>query len=322
MGNVAWRLFAEHPWAITAQALDALMEMARLRATTGLKADFLDGVPDAPARDNKAAGGVGVIPIRGTIKQHGGGSFFDFLFGSVSTDGISVQLRTFLADESVRAIVLDIDSPGGSTFGMTELAGEIMAARGKKPIIAVANSVAASGAYWIGSAADQFYATPGGLVGSIGVYMLHMDMSQAAAAEGVVPTFVSAGKNKLRGNEFAPLSDEDVTHFQAIVNDTYEAFVKDVARGRGVTPAAVRGGFGEGDVVPSSQAKKMGMVDGVMTLSAAIEKAQTLRSKAPSGMAAEAIDIEQQADAEGAQRLRFLRWQAQQSLAESARGNS
>jgi signal peptide peptidase SppA len=194
-----------------------------------------------------------------------------------------------------------------------------MAARGRKPIVAVANSVAASGAYWLAAAADQLYVTPGGMVGSIGVYMLHMDLTQAAADAGIVPTFVSAGKNKLRGTEFAPLSDEDVTHYQGIVNATYDQFVKDVARGRGVTPAAVRGGFGEGDVVTATAAKKLGMVDGVMTLSAAIEKAQTIRSKAPSGPSAETADIEPQANEEGAQRLRLLRWQAQQALAEMAR---
>jgi len=264
------------------------------------------------------SGGVGVIPIRGTLKQHAGESLFDFLFGGASTDAIAEQFAAYVADDAVRAIVFDIDSPGGSTYGMTELAGQIMAARGKKPIVAVANSVAASAAYWIAAAADQVYATPGALVGSIGVYMAHMDMAQVVENAGVKVSYVSAGKNKLRGNEFAPLSEDDAKHFQGIVDATYGQFVADVARGRGVTPAAVRGGFGEGDVVTAATAKKLGMVDGVMTLAAAIEKAGTLRSKAPAGTSAESPDIEPQANEEGRTRLRRLNWQAQQSLAETA----
>ncbi|MGI8423576.1 MAG: S49 family peptidase [Chloroflexota bacterium] len=318
--SFAYRLVMQQPWAITKPALEALVEMAQARIAGSLRADFGDA-STTPGAVGAPSGGVGVIPIRGTIKQHDASSFFDLLFGGTSADGISRQLKAFVADPAVRAIVLDIDSGGGTTYGMTELANEIMAARGRKPIIAVANSVAASAAFWLGSAADAFYASPGALVGSIGVYILHLDMSQAAEQAGVKPTFITAGKNKARGNEFSSLSDADFTHIQSLVNEPYEQFVADVARGRGVTPAAVAGGYGEGDVVTARAAKKLGMIDGVMTLDAAIAKAQTIRTKAPAGLAAESIDIEPQArDEEADRRLRLLRWQEQYALAGAVKG--
>lgn len=318
----------QHPWAITEQAFEALMEMARLYQSSGfagLKAAWDDEMGGGE-QEAKPAGSIGVIPIRGTIKQHSSNSFFDFLFGGTSIDGLSRQFNAFLDDPNVKAIVFDIDSPGGSTYGATEFANEILAARGTKPIVAVANSVAASLAYWVGATADKFYVTPGGLVGSIGVFMVHEDISKMAEDLGVKVTMVAAGKHKLRGNEFEALSDEDVAHYQGLVNETYDRFVKDVARGRGVTAAAVRGGFGEGDVVTAGQAQKLGMVDGVMTLGAAIEKAQTLKAKAPAGPAAEAAVVETSdeplADEEGATRLRRLKWQAQSALAGAFGGPS
>jgi ClpP class serine protease len=97
-----------------------------------------------------------------------------------------------VADDNVRAIVLNIDSPGGSIFGTEELFNKIMAARGSKPITAVVNSVAASAAFWIASAADEIVITPGGMIGSVGVYMVHTDLSAAIAEDGVKETFISA----------------------------------------------------------------------------------------------------------------------------------
>lgn len=315
----------QHPWAITEQALQALIESARARIGAGrddLKAAWADDLEPDEAKA-RPTGGVGVIPIRGTLKQHPASSFFDFLFGGSSYEGIAEQLRAFLADSAVRAIVLDIDSPGGSTYGMSELANEIMDARGSKPIVAVANSMACSAAYGIGAACDALYLTPGGVVGSVGVFMVHADISKALEAEGVDITLISAGRFKTRGNEYQPLEAEDVAHFQAIVNETYSQFVKDIARGRGVTPDAVRKGFGEGDVVTAANAKKLGMVDGVMTFAQVVDKALTLRSKPPKGPAAEApeiVDDAPPADAEGEQRLRLLRWRAQQAFAATAKG--
>lgn len=324
------RFLADKPLALTTSGLEELRAhiMARLAVFESAPRDFLAAVSEemqaAVAQQRRPSGNaVGVIPIRGTISQHARGDISSFMFGGATTEGVAASLREFLADDSIAKIVLDIDSPGGSTYGVTELASEIMKARSKKPIVAVANSLAASAAYWIGAAADEFYATPGGMVGSIGVLAIHQDISKAAETAGVKTTLVSAGKYKAAGNQFEPLDDETRARVQARINEAYDQFVHDVARGRGVTDAKVRNGFGEGDVVTAKAAKAAGMVDGIATLEQVIARPTRGRGEPIEDAAAEAdTSTEPQADGEGAQRLNLLRWRAQQAFAATAKGVS
>jgi signal peptide peptidase SppA len=155
-------------------------------------------------------------------------SQLDWFEGGTSTQQISAALAEANADDSVAQILLDIDSPGGSVSGVQELAAEISAS--KKPVTAYANSLAASAAYWIGSAASSFYMTPGGEVGSIGVWMMHQDWSTALKNEGIDVTLISAGARKVEGNPYQPLGKEAQTFMQSRVNDYYGAFTRDVAR--------------------------------------------------------------------------------------------
>jgi signal peptide peptidase SppA len=192
--------------------------------------------------------------------------------GSVSTQKFAAALRQALADESVSQILIDIDSPGGSVYGVAELADEIVAARAQKPIIAIANSLAASAAYWIGCSASEFYVTPGGEVGSIGVWQAHFDYSQALAAEGVTPTLISAGTYKVEGNPYAPLDPEAQAFMQSRVDDYFLAFSKAVAKGRGVPIAQVRNGMGQGRVLGADASLEQKMVDGIVTLDETIRK--------------------------------------------------
>src|SRR4029453_14892345 len=113
-----------------------------------------------------------------------------------------------MKDPAVKGVVLDVDSPGGSVYGVRELADEIRAARGQKPVEAVANAFMASAAYYIGSAAEKVWVTPSGSAGSIGVYDAHVDLSKFTETMGEKWTFVSYGDNKLLGNPFEPLSEE------------------------------------------------------------------------------------------------------------------
>jgi len=171
-----------------------------------------------------------------------------------------------MQDARVKAIIFDVDSPGGSVEGVTELASEIYNARKKKPSIAVANAQAASAAYWLASAAGELVVTPSGQVGSIGVYVAHQDESKALENEGVRITLISAGKYKTEGNPSEPLADEARAAIQSKVDDYYTMFVKGVAQNRGSTQAAVRDGYGQGRMVLASQAVKLNMADRVATL--------------------------------------------------------
>lgn len=219
-------------------------------------------IPEArTGRMPKVEGNVGVLPLTGIITQRSGNGLMEMLFGGTKVDAFSAEFAKMVDNPSVGAIVLDIDSPGGSVFGVNELATQIREARGTKPIIGVANSVGASAAYLIGSAVDTLVVTPGGQVGSIGVFAQHEDISEAAASAGVKITTVSAGKFKAEGNEFEPLSDLAREHMQGMVDTYYDQFIDAVAQGRGKSAATVRSKFGQGRMLMAQDALDVGMVD-------------------------------------------------------------
>lgn len=270
------------PWAILPDKL-ALIETVALRHVAGERLDRaeIEAVVAAAQRPAVAprTGAVAVLPIVGTLAHRA-----DFVMessGGASTQRIGQQFRALMADDTVGSIVLDIDSPGGQVDGTPELADLIYSARGHKPVVAVANTLAASAAYWIGSQADEFVASPSAAVGSIGVLTVHDDISKAAEMEGVKRTYISAGKYKAELNPFEPLSDEARSALQARVDGHYAEFVAAVARGRGVKAADVRGGFGEGRVVSAYGALTLGMVDRVETLDSVI--ARLARGGRPGG---------------------------------------
>lgn len=177
-----------------------------------------------------------------------------------------------LADDAIGGIVIEVDSPGGSIYGVMELADEIYRARASKPIFAVANSLAASGAYWIASAASEFYVTLGGEVGGIGVHDVHIDLSKALVKAGVKTTLISAGCYKIEGNPFQPLSTRGRSAMQARVDAYYRAFVADVAQHRNVPESAVRNGMGQGRLLDAERAKREGMVDGIATVDEVVRR--------------------------------------------------
>ena len=258
------RFVAETPWAILRSKLDEIEAILAFHMDGGkftaeeIRARI--GEPTEPAMARRGA--VAVLPLRGVI-AHRIGSMQE-MSGGMSTEAFSQMFRQALADPSVSAIVLDVNSPGGTIAGVTELAGEIFAARGTKPIIAQVNALAASAAYWIASAADQIVATPSGEIGAIGVITSHLDVSKAEEAEGVTRTVFSAGKFKAEGA--GPLSDEAKAAIQARVDEAYGVMTADIARGRGVKPNDIVNGFGQGRVVSAKMAKSFGMIDKIATM--------------------------------------------------------
>ncbi|HEY1723966.1 MAG TPA: S49 family peptidase [Steroidobacteraceae bacterium] len=288
--------FLSTPWAV---------EHSRLAVFAGVVARWAHGVPrtmeeyddpseiqarrDAAQRQaNTLGGGVARIPIFGAITQRA--SMMSDWSGGTSTQQVSQQLADALSDDSVGSILLDIDSPGGSVMGIQELADEIRAAGAKKPVAAIANSMAASAAYWLASQASEFYLTPSGMVGSIGVYVAHEDYSKALDEIGIKTTLVSAGKFKTEGNDVEPLSDEAKAHMQATVDAYYQAFTGAVARGRGVPVAEVRGGMGQGRMLTADEAKAAKMVDGVQTYAQTVKLMQR-RNAAPAAARARARSL-------------------------------
>jgi signal peptide peptidase SppA len=259
-------------WAILPDKLQIILSLLEFRRSGGVltDAEIAERIGAVSRPAIRASGAVAVIPIFGTIAHHAG--MMVESSGGVSTESIASRFRAALADPQVGAVLLHIDSPGGSVSGVPELAAEIHAARGQKPIVAQADAMAASAAYWIGTAADELVVTPSGMVGSIGVISSHTDYSEALAKEGVRTTLITAGKYKGEGNPYAPLSDEDRTAMQERIDDYYGMFVKAVARHRGVSVEAVRSGYGEGRVVTARRAVDLGMADRVATLDETISR--------------------------------------------------
>ncbi|MEX3635964.1 S49 family peptidase [Paraburkholderia sp. BR14320] len=182
--------------------------------------------------------GVAIVPILGTLVQKSG--YLHPFSGLTGYDGIRANLSLALDDDSVRGILLDIDSNGGEVSGLFDLVDAIYHARGRKPIVASLSEVAYSAAYALASAADFIAVPRTGGTGSVGVVCAHVDFSKALSNEGVAVTLIHYGARKVDGNEFNPLSKEARTRIQASVDEMGELFVNTVARNRNMTPAAVR----------------------------------------------------------------------------------
>lgn len=275
--------FLSTPWALMPERMNAVAGvLARWQSGVVASENVMAGIhADREARDAKrgqsvraGAGSIAVLPLYGVVTQRGNMADDISGPGSVSTQRFSAALADAVADDSVSQILIDIDSPGGSVYGVAELANEIMQARSAKPIVAVANSLAASAAYWVGCAASEFYVTPGGEVGSIGVWQAHQDYSAAMEEAGVKTTLISAGKYKTEGNPYMPLDADAQAFMQSRVADYYQAFTKAVAKGRGVSIDAVRNGMGQGRVLGADAALSEKMVDDVMTFDDVIRKMQ------------------------------------------------
>ncbi|MFM1907374.1 MAG: hypothetical protein RLZZ591_1051 [Pseudomonadota bacterium] len=279
--------FLTTPWALMPERLQAMTAVLTRWSSDEPPSDetLFQVNADRVLRDTRkqfasdraasnAGAGIAVLPLYGVVTQRG--NMVDDISGpgSTSTQKFTSALRQVLADNTVGQILIDIDSPGGSVYGVAELAAEIVKARAQKPVVAVANSLAASAAYWIGCSAGEFYVTPGGEVGSIGVWQAHFDYSKALEEEGVKPTLISAGKFKVEGNPYVPLDPEAQAFMQSRVDDYYNAFIEAVAKGRGVSVADVQGGMGEGRVLGADAALAAKMVDGIATFDDVLAKMQ------------------------------------------------
>ncbi|MBN6728551.1 MULTISPECIES: S49 family peptidase [Burkholderia cepacia complex] len=182
--------------------------------------------------------GVARIPIQGTL-VHKLGTLHPWS-GMTGYDGIRSLLSLAMEDPEVRAIVLDIDSPGGEVAGCFDLTDAIYEAREEKPIWSILSESAYSAAYAIASASDRIIVPRTGGTGSVGVICMHVDFSKALSQAGIDVTLIHYGDRKADGNEYSPLSKDARARIQADVDAMGELFVETVARNRGLTAARVR----------------------------------------------------------------------------------
>lgn len=203
-----------------------------------LAAEAPDEAGDAADRGYDVVGGAAIIPVLGTL-VHGLAGVRP-VSGMTGYDGISANLAMALDDPAVRGIVLHIDSPGGEVTGCFDLADEIFAARGRKPLLALVDEAAFSAAYAIASAADRIVVPRTAGVGSVGVIALVADVSRALEKGGVTVNVIQFGARKADGLDAIPLTPEARARFQADVDAVGHLFVETVARNRGLRPEIVQ----------------------------------------------------------------------------------
>lgn len=209
---------------------------------------------------------VAVIPVHGVIEARP--SMIGEALGMPSYERIGQVFDSVMADDSIGSVIFDIASPGGMAYGAQELGQKIFEARGRKPMIAFANPLMASGALWPFAAADRIVGTESADIGSVGVITEHVDISQALANEGEKVTTVRSTNAPHKGemSNTEPLTDEAKAYVQKRADAIHNRFAGDLAKYRGVSVEHVNEHFGKGRIMNISDAIRVGMADRVGSL--------------------------------------------------------
>ncbi|RJP67902.1 MAG: signal peptide peptidase SppA [Candidatus Abyssobacteria bacterium SURF_17] len=186
------------------------------------------------------------------------------------------QLERYVENDSVKALVIRMNSPGGAVAPSQEMFEELKKARGKgKKVVVSMNSVAASGAYYIACAADEIYANPGTITGSIGVIAEFPNIQGLMDKLGIQFETIKTGKFKDSGSWHRPMNPEEQQLLQEMLMDVYEQFVEAVAEGRKMPIDEVRK-YADGRIFSGRQALEYGFVDALGTQNDAVKRAAAL----------------------------------------------
>lgn len=224
----------------------------------------------------RVAGGVAVVSIVGTLVNRG--AWVGASSGLVSYEGIGAQLREAANDPSVHSVILDIDTGGGEAGGITTVAAQIKALAAQKRVVAVVNDTAASGGYWIASAADEIVVSETSMVGSIGVVVLHVNRAGELQQKGWAPTFIHAGAHKVDGHSLGPLPESVKADVQSAIDALYDRFVDGVAAGRGARLTAEAARATEARVFHGQAAIAAGLADRFGTFESVLSELQSRRT--------------------------------------------
>ncbi len=269
-----WNRITGDPWAITETALHTILEVAAREneapeAVAAKLGRQLQNSYNATERD-----GVAIIPVTGPLFRYA--NIFTAISGASSYELIARDFMSALENPQISSIILDIDSPGGEVNGVSELASMIFDARGIKPIIAYASGDAASGAYWIASAADEIVVSETSALGSIGVVGIYRGKSAKESAETVEIVSSQSPHKRLD-----PTSDDGRAKLQTRIDSMADVFVSTIARNRSVTPDHVLEHYGGGDVMIGSNAVNAGLADRVGSLERLITELSSPKTQSP-----------------------------------------
>ncbi len=251
---------------VDAESIAAIVA-ARDAAHAGVSASQLSASDRGYALDSNS--GIAVLPISGVIMKRA-----SMVNGASQPRGTSVEklrtaFRAAMADKAVSGIMLHVDSPGGSVDGLYDLAREIMAARGTKPIHAIGDGLMASAAYFLASSADKVHATTDTLLPSIGTMVAIADTSQAYESQGVKIHLITSGGIKGAGTDGVPVPQAYLDRWQSIVNQHTAEFKGHVQLARGMTTEQINVAA-DGGVVKGHAAVGMKIADEIMTVEEAM----------------------------------------------------
>jgi capsid assembly protease len=210
-----------------------------------------------PSQRGEGKSKVAVIPVQGVLSKDG-----PAWYGSNYED-IADAAEKAAANPSVSRIVLAVDSPGGEVTGLPETAQVLAQVARVKPVSAIVEGQAASAAYWLTSQASDISLTPSGEAGSVGVRMMHTDVTKSLQDQGIKVTELFSGDFKNEWSPFSTLTDGAKEDMQSRLDDVHNDFINAVAKGRGAraTADSRRSRFGEGRMLSATDALKAGMVD-------------------------------------------------------------
>lgn len=277
--------YAARPWAMEQSAYRGLMQSLMALESDAVLARLPEDAAQAPASaapkaPRPTSGGVAVLPIHGPIYQEATylNQLIAAILGGTITDIFHAQFKMAMADPDVKAILFDVNSPGGEAMGLDTVAEEIFKSRGQgKPIIAHVNGQNCSAAYYLASAADSIISTKDSMHGSIGSVISMVNFDKLLENIGIEEIdFVSSVSPKKRPDE---MTDEGRELYQALVDSYGKNFVDAVARNRGVSASTVKSEYGQGWIKVGSEALKAGMIDGLAPLDKTV--AQLISGRVP-----------------------------------------
>lgn len=268
MDATAIRAILGDTWAIRPEALDGLIAIASsdsvigdIQALEQKYSEYLKGTNNATIRD-----GVAIVSIAGPLMRYE--TFFSWLFGRSTYGSLAIDLRAAADDPSVKAILLQIDSPGGMVNGVNELAQQIRSIRGVKPVVAYVGGDAASAAYWLASAADEIVADETAVVGSIGA-MIGLSVMNGEGP-GVKRFTFTSSQSPLKNA--SPGTADGNREYQRLVDELAQVFIEQVASNRNIKVDEVLEKYGQGAVYSGNEALKRGMIDSIGTFESVLSR--------------------------------------------------
>ncbi len=242
-----------HPYLFFILAFSSLVAATII----GISLLFLLGTKNSDFADLHKIGGekVGIVKITGIIAD---------------AQNIIHELKRFREDDSIKAIVLRIDSPGGGVGPSQEIFREVRKTINEKKVVASMGAVAASGGYYIAAGADGIVANPGTITGSIGVIMGYTNFQELLHKIGLVPVVVKSGKYKDIGSPVRKMTEEERKLLQDFSNQIHRQFIMAIAEGRKMDQSKVES-LADGRIFSGEEAKHLGLVDRLGNLEDAIE---------------------------------------------------